>query len=204
MRLHENQIKLLKYLKSIENLEDISLRDIAGETGMRNAQTVKHHLGQLENFGYLRRDLNNPALFKVLKDPIEDIAYINLYGFAQCGNDAEFFSEGNLEDRIAVSTKLLGISNLKDTFAIRAKGDSMLPKILDNDLVIFQRQDDIDNTDIGLVADNGELKIKQVIKNKNNTILRSLNQSYPDKIIPATEAHDFFVLGLAKKIIHSI
>jgi phage repressor protein C with HTH and peptisase S24 domain len=78
----------------------------------------------------------------------------------------------------------------------------MIPDILNNDLVIFQKQNDIDNADIGLVIDNEELKIKQVIKNKNEIILRSLNKSHVDKII--TEKDQFFILGLAKKIIHSI
>ncbi|MFA5778188.1 MAG: S24 family peptidase [Candidatus Paceibacterota bacterium] len=199
-QLHKNQIKLLKYLEGIQDFDGISLWDIAREAELNNAQTVKHHLSQLEKLGYLRRDLKNSS-FEILKSPIEDIAYINLLGFAVCGNSGEFFSEENLEDKIAVSTKLLGISNLQDTFAVKAKGDSMLPEVLDNDLVIFQKQDDIGNADIGLVIDNGEPKIKQVIKNKNEIILRSYNKSYPDKIITKK---DLCVLGLAKKIIHSI
>lgn len=202
--LHEKQIKLLDYLGKIKSLEGLSYWHIARETALNNAQTVKHHLNQLEKHGYFRRNLSNPFLFEILKKPVEDIAYIPLYGFAQCGNDAEFFSDGNLDDEVAVSTKLLGISNLSETFAVRAKGDSMVPKILDNDLVIFQKQDDVDTGSIGLVMDNGEPKIKEVIKNddKQQIILRSLNKTrHPDKIIPYGE--DFSVVGLIRGVIHS-
>jgi SOS-response transcriptional repressor LexA len=118
--LHTNQRKLLEYLEGIESFDGISLWDIARQTGLNNAQTVKHHLSQLEKLGYLRRNLKNSSSFEILKSPIEDIVYIPLLGFAMCGNSGDFFSEENLEDRIAVSTKLLGISNLENTFAIKA------------------------------------------------------------------------------------
>ena len=200
--LHEKQVKLLEYLRDIEDLEGLSYWHISRETGLNNAQTVKHHLEQLEKLGYVRRNLSNPSLFDILKSPIEDIAYINLYGFARCGNEADFFSEGNLDDKIAVSTKLLGISDLTNTFAVRANGDSMVPEILDNDLVIFTKQDDIDTGSIGLVLDNGECKIKEIIKKESEIILRSKNRSHPDRIVTAKD--QFQILGLAKGIVHSL
>ncbi len=200
--LHDKQIKLIEYLKGIEDLEGISYWQIARETGLGNAQTVKHHLNQLEKLGYLRRNLSNPSQFEVLKSPVEDISYISLYGFAQCGNDAEFFSEGNLDDKIAISTKLFGISDLANTFAVRAKGDSMSPDILDNDIVIFQKQNSVDTGTIALVLDDGECKIKQIIKkDSSGLILRSTNRSYTDKHVDGGEFH---VLGLAKGIMHSL
>lgn len=203
-RLHEKQLTLLRYLKGVEDLEGQSYWQIARETGLKNAQTVKHHFLQLENRGYLRRDLNDPSKFEILKTPIEDLVYINLYGFAQCGNDADFFSEGNLEDRIAISTKLLGISDLRNTFSVKARGDSMLPDILENDIVIFQKQSSVDNGSIALVVVNESVKIKQVLKESSHKyILRSTNRSqYPDKII--TTKDDFYILGSARRVIKSL
>lgn len=206
MELHENQLKLLKYLKGLDTLEGKSLWQIARETGLKNAQTVSHHLKQLEKYGYLRRNLNNPANFEILKDPIEDVVYINQYGFAQCGNQSEFLSEGNLIGRLAISTKTLGLANPNQIFGISAKGDSMSPIINNKDLVLFNRQDDTDNPgDIALVIDDGCPKIKKVYKNNNEIILNSINPNPPynkDKSIK--NKIDFKILGIAKGIIRGL
>lgn len=203
MQLHQNQTKLLKYLKEIEDLEGLSLWDIARETGLKNAQTVSHHLKQLERYGYFRRSLANPNQFEILKDPIEDVLYLSLFGFAQCGNEAEFFSTGNFKEKIAVSTKLFGISDASNSFLVKAKGDSMFPEIADRDLVLFDRQADVDNGSIALVIDEEEPKIKKVFKGgRNKYILNSFNRKVVDKTVRV--GSDFRILGLAKSVIRGI
>ena len=200
MKLHDNQITLLKYLKKIPSLEGLSLWQISRDTGLNNAQTVSHHLKQLEKYGYLRRSACDPNNFEVLKDPIEDLVYINQYGFAQCGHWSEFLSEGNLDDKIAISTKLFGVSNPKNLFAARAKGDSMAPYILENDLVLFNKQDDTNNAgEISLVIEAGKPKIKKVYKEKGSIILESINPTFkPEKI----KSSHIRILGVAKGVIH--
>ena len=138
MNIHESQKKILNYLSGIQDLDGISYWEIARETGLTNAQNVVHHLKQLEKLGYLRRDSFNPSSFEILKNPIEDVVYLNLLGFAQCGNETDFFCDTNVREKIAISTKLFGISNPKNSFLIRAKGDSMSPEIFDNDLIIVK------------------------------------------------------------------
>ncbi len=199
MKLHEKQLKLLGFLKDRQNLDGISLWQIARETGLNNAQTVSHHLQQLEKRGYLRRNLSDPKSFEVLKDPVEDVVYINLYGFAQCGNEAEFFSEGNLEDNVAISTKLFGIKDYLKTFLVKAKGDSMSPYIRENDLVLIQEQNDIDDGSLGLIIDNEEPKIKKLYKNhEGKFILNSFNPKYKDKIVSGESLR---ILGAVKGVI---
>lgn len=200
--LHNSQKKLLKFLKGVEDLEGTSYWEIARETGLVNAQNVIYHLGQLERLGYLRRDLSNPDKFEVLKDPIEDVIYLNLHGFAQCGNRSDFFSENNIKDKIAISTKLFGISNAEKCFIIRAKGDSMEPEISENDLIIFEATDTVDDSHTALVSDNGECKIKQIFYLKEGVLLRSWNKKHKDKKI--TDMSNFHILGRAKHMIKSI
>lgn len=203
MEMHETQKKLLKYLKNIEDLEGISLRHIAREVGLNNAQTVSHHLKQLEKHGYIRRNLSNPALFEILKDPVEDIVYLDLLGFAQCGNEAEFFSDGNLKEKIAISTKLFGIRNPQDAFLVRAKGDSMLPDIVERDLILCDKRDDVDSGSIALVIDGDEPKLKRVIKkSRNEYILNSINRKYNDKSVK--RGRDFRILGVGVSVIRGL
>ncbi len=203
MELHKNQVKLLEFLAE-ENTDGMSLWDIARETGLKNAQTVSHHIKQLEKYGYLRRALDNPSQLEVLKHPIEDIAYITVYGYAQCGNVSDFISEDNTKDRLAISTKLFGISNLKNIFAIRAKGDSMSPYISDKDFVLVEKAESVNSSDIALVVDDGIPKVKKVIKKDNrNFVLSSINSlKYPDKDVKYSS--DFFILGRAIAVIRGL
>jgi repressor LexA len=203
VQLHPNQIKLLKYLKGIEDFEGLSLWEIARETGLNNAQTVSHHLKQLEKYGYIRRNLADPNQFEVLKDPVEDVVYINLFGFAHCGNENDFFSEGNLKEKVSISTKLFGIPDPKNTFLVKAKGDSMSPDIENKDLVLFEKQDNVDDGCIALVLDDGEPKIKKVFKkNSKEYILNSINKSHENKVI--RKGKDFRILGLGKAVIRGL
>lgn len=202
MKLHDSQKKLLKFLKDIDDLDGLSYWEIARETGLTNAQNVVHHLGQLEKLGYLRRDLTNLSKFEILKDPIEDVIYLNMLGFAQCGHRNEFFSEGNIKDKIAVSTKLFGISNPEKCFIVRAKGDSMEPEISENDLIIFESRESVDDSNVALVCDNGEVKIKQLFYLKDGILLKSWNKKHEDRKI--SKKDDFHVLGLARHIMRSL
>jgi len=198
MNIHESQKKILNYLSGIQDLEGISYWEIARETGLTNAQNVVHHLKQLEKLGYLRRDSFNPSSFEILRNPIEDVVYLDLLGFAQCGNDTDFFCDTNVKEKIAISTKLFGISNPKNSFLIRARGDSMSPEIFDNDLIIFESTSDVDDGSVALVIDNDEPKIKQVFKTSNGILLRSFNKQHQDKVVKDS---DIRILGLAKHLI---
>ena len=67
--LHQKQAEILDILKQGE--EGLSLRDIAEKIGVNSPNTVLHHIKQLEQKGYLRRNPANSADYIVLKDPIK-------------------------------------------------------------------------------------------------------------------------------------
>lgn len=202
MKLHESQKKLLNFLKNVDSLDGLSYWDIARETGLTNAQNVIHHLKQLERFGYLRRDPSNPDSFELLKDPIEDVVYLPVYGFAHCGNKSEFFFDNNTKEKVAVSTTLLGISNPKNYFMVRAKGDSMSPNILENDLVICDERKDVESGNVAILIHKGQCKIKQIFKTTKGIILKSFNPTHPDVLVAKTS--DIQILGLARQVIHHL
>lgn len=203
MVLHPSQFKLLEFLKDVDSLDDYSLWDIARETGLKNAQNVSHHLKQLEKLGYLRRALHDPNQFELLKDPVEDIVYVNQYGFAQCGHNSEFFEDNNLIEKIGLSTKMFGVSDPKNLFLVKAKGNSMEPYIQENDLVLFKKQEDISASgDVALVLDDERPKIKRVIKREGGYSLISINPSIRPKEIK--EEDNFSVIGVARGVIHSL
>lgn len=193
--LHPKQTGILEILKRGE--ESLSLRDIAEEIEVRSPNTVLYHIRQLEKKGYLRRDPANPANYIILRDPIKDITYVNLYSMAQCGSDG-LLAEERVIDRIPFSTRAFGVSDR--VFLVKARGDSMEPFIVENDLVLSIIQSDIESGEIAVVIYNDEPKIKKIIKVEGKYVLESLNGKYPPEIIK--EEDNFQIIGKVKNVIH--
>lgn len=66
-----------------------------------------------------------------------------------------------------------------DFFALRVKGDSMEPRIKENDIVIVRKQEDVDNGDIAIMLVNGdEATIKKIQKFNGGINLIPSNSAY--------------------------
>lgn len=64
-------------------------------------------------------------------------------------------------------------------FALKIKGNSMSPRIEENDVVIVRKQSYVDNGNIAIVLINGyEATCKKIQHNENGITLISLNSSY--------------------------
>jgi len=64
-------------------------------------------------------------------------------------------------------------------FALKIKGDSMSPRIEENDVVIVRKQSNAENGDIAIILVNGdEATCKKIQYNSNGLTLISLNNSY--------------------------
>ncbi len=145
MKLHPTQEKIIAFInKNGGNIENLPLRDIGESIGVgRQPQVIAHHIQQLEKKGYLRRDPANKNRITTLEAPITEVAYIDLYGMAQCGPDG-FFAEDCVLDRIPLPTRTFGISDPRKYFLVTARGKSMEPMIREGDLVLAYQQDDVD------------------------------------------------------------
>lgn len=196
-KLHPKQVKLLGLLK--DNIEEpLTIRELQDELGASSPSIVHHHIKQLETKGYLRRNPHNPHDYQILaEDPDKKIAFLNLYGMAQCGPNGSLL-DGNPIDRIPISTKILGFPS-SEAFLVKAKGDSMEPKIKQGDLVIVKKNTSPDDGNIVVCVNNGEVMIKKIQKiDKDNIFLISLNQTY--KAILASK-DGFKVEGVVKGVL---
>ena len=74
------------------------------------------------------------------------------------------------------------MANLGEYFGLVIKGDSMLPKLLHNDVIIVKKQSDCDSGGIAVVIIGGEnATVKQIKKDQNGITLVPLNTKYqPD------------------------
>jgi len=193
--LHETQQELLDLLK--QNVDNpLTVRELQEELGLSSPSVVQHHIRQLENKGYLRRNPSNPKDYQVLDDsPDKPVAYINLYGLASCGPKGSIL-DGDPIDRIPVATKLMGFSS-DEAFMVKAKGNSMEPLIKNGDLVIAKKACDSASGCIVVCVNNEEVLIKKMQKIDNGSILLiSLNSKYESFVA----SKDFRIEGIVKGI----
>lgn len=78
-------------------------------------------------------------------------------------------------------------------FVIPIKGDSMEPDYHDGDLVFIQTSVDLNDGVIGVFNYNGDAYIKQLVIDKEQSYLHSLNPAYKD--MPITPETDFRIIG---------
>ena len=193
-KLHETQKSLLQLLR--DNIDDpLTVRELQEILNVSSPSVIQHHIYQLEKNGYLLRNPTNPRDYQILSDePEKKIAYVNLYGLAQCGPSGSIL-DGNPIERIPIATKILGFSPEK-AFMVKARGNSMSPTIKDKDLVIARRSNIFDNGQIAVCVNDGEALIKKIYKTADNIILRSTNEKFE----PFLASADFHVEGIVKGV----
>lgn len=179
MKLHKHQQALLDLIQNRGgDLRGMSLREIAEEIDLNKdrAQVVAHHLHQLEEKGIIRRVNSKERVFRILKEPVDAVVYVNLYrSTAQCGPDG-LLGDDMIAEKIPLSSKTFNISNPDHFFLMKARGESMLPLIHEGDLVLTHKQDDVDSGQIAVVVHDGMPKIKKVLKTNSHPVLVSLNK----------------------------
>lgn len=105
---------------------------------------------------------NNPNLYK-----------IPLLGIVKAGYN--YLAEENIIDYITVTDSSL---NNKDFFALKVKGDSMIPEIYEGDIAIVKKQNDFENGDyVVALINEDEATIKKGYKTDNGLLLQPINQS---------------------------
>ncbi len=146
---------------------------------------------------FLRQNPSNPADYQVLADdPNKKIAYINLYGMGPCGPEGSLL-DGNPIRKLAIATEMLGFdANL--AFMLKAKGDSMLPKIKEGDLVIAKKSKDPLQGDIIVCVYRGKVLIKKFVKISGDIILESLNRDKFDPIV--VDKHELQIEDVVKAV----
>lgn len=86
-----------------------------------------------------------------------------------------YLSQENWIGTVFVEKKLAKNNNL---FALKVKGDSMFPILIENDIVIVKKQDDFKNGDIVVAIVNNKIVIHKGKKSTIGILLQPLNTSY--------------------------
>ena len=91
----------------------------------------------------------------------------------------------------------------KEFFGLKIKGDSMFPKYIDNDVVIFEKTNDFNNGDECAVMVNGDdCTFKKVLKHEQGITLQPLNSAYDIKMYSNEDIEKLpiKIIGVAKEM----
>lgn len=124
---------------------------------------------------------------------------IPLLGTVKAGYN--YLAQENWIGTIDVEKSLVG--NGDGYFALKVKGDSMFPVLIEDDIVIIQKQNDFKNGDIVIAIINGdEATIKKGMKSETGICLRPLNNAYEPLIFTYDDMKNIpvIIIGIAKQL----
>ena len=99
---------------------------------------------------------------------------IPVLGYVRAGIPTEA-----VEEILDYEDVVLSENQLENTFALRIKGDSMAPRMVDGDTVIVRKQSDFVSGDICVaLVGNSNATVKKIIKKDSGIILMPLNGCY--------------------------
>lgn len=201
--LDDVQKALILFFKKNTNWEWLTLREIAAEIWVKHPQTVLNKLNQLVLKWYFVKDERGYRLVREsITDRSTDIVQLPIFGFAQCWNQWKAVIDEYTQERIPVTMAFVWLQDLEHCFFVRAKWNSMEPKIQDWDLVLIHQQDTYDENDYVLVVHNQLPKLKKIIKTDDWVFLQSVNRFFDDvEIDPYDETK---IVWVVKKIIKNM
>lgn len=86
-------------------------------------------------------------------------------------------------------------------FGLKIKGDSMLPKICDGDIVIVRKQPDVESGETAIIMVNGdEATCKKVVKQENGITLVPNNPAYDPRFFTNKEINSTPVRVIGKVV----
>lgn len=141
-----------------------SVREIAAAVGLGSPATVKVHLDNLSEMGYIRKDPAKPRSIDVRFDPTTGATldrrptrHVPLVGEVAAGTDV--LASENVSEIMPLPADFTGDG---EVFMLQVKGDSMINKgILDGDYVVVQARSTAASGDIivaGIPGDEATVK----------------------------------------------
>ena len=167
----------------LSNSDQKTLLNVINEIFMNSKyETIKNKL-----LNYSFDELGNP----VVKIP--------MLGTVKAGYD--YMAQENWEGMIEVDKNI--IKDGSDYFALKIKGDSMSPVLIENDIVIIKKQEDFENGDLVVALVNGdEATIKKGRKSDTSILLQPFNTAYEPLIFTKEEMKTIpvTIIGVVKQL----
>ncbi len=157
-----------------------SVREIGQTVGLRSPATVKSHLDNLRDAGYLVRDPAKPRAIQVRYEGTgsdaerRPVRHVPLVGDVAAGTGV--LADQHVEEFVPMPADLTGDGEL---FMLRVRGESMIDLgIFDGDFVVCRAQDDAADGDVVVAGIPGEEATVKTLRRRNgNVVLVPSNQT---------------------------
>lgn len=182
-------------LKRIMFLKGIRQTDIAVRTGINKGNISRWMKGENvpygENLARLAKALGvtvdqllGREEISISKLTLPDPHQVNILGSVAAG-----------VPMTAQEDVIGAIFTEKDVFALKVKGDSMSPRIMDGDLVLVHPQEDAEDGDLVIALIGDEATCKVLKKNRNSVSLVPFNGAYAPFVYTGNEVEELKILG---------
>ena len=180
----EDANNIVKRIKKRRLELKYSFQDLADKTNMSKSTLQRYETGSIRNLPLDKLEVLASALQttpsylmgwdEVKKEPKKKGIKIPVLSRVASGIPIEM-----IEDVLDYEEITEDMSKHGKYFALKIQGDSMTPRICNNDVVIVRQQDDAENGDIVIVTINGDDAVcKRLQKYNDGIALVSLNPQY--------------------------
>lgn len=172
-------------IKRLRQTKGITQEELAQIIGLQRGAIAKYEIGLVENMKQttIKKMADyfnvNPSYLMCLEDNANKdenkITSIPVLGIVKAGYD--YLAEENIIGYVSVNDNSL---KNEDFFALKVKGNSMIPEIYENDIAIVKKQADFENGDYVVALINGEeATIKTGYKTDTGLLLKPANNAFP-------------------------
>lgn len=170
-------------IKTLRKLHDMTLLQLADKLNVSESTVQRYESGNIKNLKYetiveLANIFNcSPSYVMAWEDESSATHTVKgirvpVYGTVAAGIPIEAIE--NIVDYEEIPDTWRG-----EYAALKVKGDSMLPRIQEGDVLIVRRQSDAESGDIVVAMVNGEdATVKKLIKKPDGIVLQPLNPLY--------------------------
>lgn len=202
-------------LKQAREEKNISLEEAGNKVGVNKSTIMRWENGKTEKFKIPTLEtladfygVNSSWLIghnvqkysRIKMDEFGNtVVSVPLLGTVKAGYD--YMAQENWEGTINVEKSIVGDG--LEYFALKIKGDSMSPVLIEDDIVIIKKQDDFENGDIVVAIINGdEATIKKAKKSDNSILLQPFNTNYEPLIFTYDEMKTIpiTIVGIVKQL----
>lgn len=190
-KLHVEQTTISKWENNKSTPDMVSLRMVAEFFNV----TIDYLIGA------------KPKIDKNITPTALGLSFVRIpvYGEIPAGIPIEMIDTSYIEDYEDISTELL--KGNKKAFCLKVKGESMMPKFENGDILVLIQQDDCNSGDYCAVSINHtECTFKKVIKHSNGITLQPLNPAFEPLFFTKEEVNELpiTILGVVKEVRRSI
>ena len=180
--LTRRQEEILTYVKEyiVSHGYPPTVREIGKDLGVSSPATIHTHLNKLVEKGFIKKDSSKNRAIELLVEnefdkKEEDVVDVPLLGKITAGSPIEAIEMP--EEYFSLPAYL--VPNNKDVFTLKVSGTSMINVgILDDDIVIVQRQNTARNGEIVVaMTDENEVTLKTFYKEKGYFRLQPENDT---------------------------